>query len=135
LGDWTRRLAIHLSCFTEFGIVVRETLRSTGNAPPASGLGRLARRVEGNIILVHRRFPTEQIPILVFLAHFDKPVPVLDVYAWLRQNEVKIRNPSLALLRLSDKGLVTTLKQNGARLAMITDAGIRMVDEYASSIE
>src|SRR5438445_904495 len=84
------QITVHPSCLTEFGLVVREALRSTGEAVPVSGIDRLARNVEGSIVLIHRRFPSEQIPILVYLAHFDRPVPVLDVYSWMRQNELKI---------------------------------------------
>ena len=135
LDSGENRITVHPSCLAEFGIVAREALTTSGQPAPIGRIERIARMVEGNIILVHRQFPNEQIPILVYLAHFDRPVPVLEIYGWLRQNELKISNPSLALLRLRDKGLVTTLKRDDQRFALITDAGRRMVDEYADSIE
>jgi len=114
--------------------VVREALTAAGRSAPVAGIERIARNVEGDIVLVHRQFPNDQLPILVYLAHFDRPVPVLEIYGWLRQNELKISNPSLALLRLSGKGLVTTLKRGDQRFGLITEAGRRIVDEYADSI-
>jgi hypothetical protein len=128
------RINVHPSCLAEFGLVVREALAAAGRSAPVGGMERIARNVEGDIVLVHRQFPNDQLPILVYLAHFDGPIPVLEIYSWLRQNELKISNPSLALLRLSGKGLVTTLKRDDQRFGLITEAGRRVVDEYADSI-
>lgn len=128
-------IAVHAGCLSEFGMVAREALKLSGQATPALGLERIVREVDGKIVLIHRKFPSEQVPILVYLARFDRPVPVLEVYEWLRRNELKIKNPSLALLRLSSKGLATTLKQDETRFAMITDSGRKMLDEFADSLD
>jgi hypothetical protein len=74
------------------------------------------------------------VPLLVYLAHFDEPVAVLELYRWLRESELSITNPSLALLRLSKKGLATTFKREGTRYAMITDEGKRSLYEYAGKL-
>ncbi len=125
---------VHRRCWSVFSLLVREALRSNDATPIRVGVQKLAKELSGSIVLVHRNFPNEQLPILVYLAHFEQPVPVPDIYAWLRENELKIDNPSLALLRLSKKGLVTTLKRDNARLALITEAGMREVSDYADSV-
>ncbi len=114
--------------------MVHESLARAGQAPSFSGLQRIARDVDGDIVLVHRQFPNEQLPILVYLAHFSRPTPVIEVYRWLKGNELRIKNPSLALLRLSEKGLVSTIRRGNERLALITDKGRMAVEAYAESL-
>ena len=129
LDEGTFRVTVHTACLGEFALVAREALGPGGQTLPTRGIERLTREVDGNIVLIHHRFPNEQLPILVYLAHFDRPVPVPEVYNWLRENELRIRNPSLALLKLSGKGLVATQKREDQRWAISTDDGRRTVDE------
>jgi hypothetical protein len=97
-------------------------------------MDRLAKVVDGRLILVHRSFPNEQFPMLVYLARLDGAAPVGDLYTWLRQNELRVKNPSLSLLHLKEKGYVATFDQGNARFALITDQGRQALDTYISSL-
>jgi len=127
-------LTVHLSCFRDFGTLVKAA--AVGSGPPMSALGleQIARKVGERILLVHQRFPDEQLPLLAYLVHFDKPIPVPQLYAWLRENELGIENPSLSVLRLKRKGLVGTYSDGEARTVLITDMGRQAIRDYAERL-
>src|SRR2546426_8016640 len=109
ITEGERVLALHDSCFKDLALLVRETVRTTTSLGiPVRGLNRLIRDVGGRRILVHRSFPNEQLPALAYLGIMNQPVPVTDVYSWLLENEVRIKNPANQILRLKEKGLVAT---------------------------
>src|SRR5438445_2339497 len=106
-----RVLIVHPSCFADFSSLVKEALNASSLRPPAVGLDRLAKNVNGRLVLVHRNFPNEQMPFLVYLATERDPVIVADLYKWAEQNELRIRNPANQVLRLKEKGLLATYHQ------------------------
>ncbi len=131
-----RSLILHTTCFEEFTLLVQETIRITGSPPVAStGLDRLVRSIGNRKVLVHRGFPNEQLPALALLGTLQDPIAVADVYSWLAENEVKIKNPANQILRLREKGLVATFDQDGQRTVVITDGGRRLLLEYVKSLE
>lgn len=133
--DDGRTVMVHENCFLNFAILVKDVVRGNRLQTPTSGVERLARIVNGALVLMHRSFPNDQMPLLVYLAHLDRAVPVNEVYGWLRQNQLNIKNPSLSVLRLREKGLVATFAQEDTRYVMITEEGKRTVHDYASSLE
>ena len=101
---------------------------------PSSALDRIARTVANRLVLVHRNFPNEQMPVLAYLAIINQPVPVIDVYNWLEQNELNIKNPANQVLRLKDKGHVATFDQEGSRYIVLTDEGRKAIEDYSNSL-
>lgn len=134
ISDGGRTLVVHASCFADFSVLTREALRESGATTPLTGLNRLSRVVNGKLILTHRQFPNDQIPLLIYIAHKDQAVVVSDVYTWLRQNEMSIKNPSLQVHRLREKGLVATFDEDGTRWIVINDEGKRALQEFAESL-
>jgi hypothetical protein len=102
--------------------------------PARAGLDGLARDTPEGFILVHRSFPNEQLPVLVYLAHKNAAVPVGEVYAWLKQNEMDIKNPSLSVLRLKEKDLIAAFEKDKTRYLTITEKGSRAITDYIDSL-
>ncbi len=127
-------LQVHAACFKTFSSLVKEALRAASVQPSATGLDRLARVVSGRLVLTHRNFPNEQMPFLVYLAAQKDPVVVAETYRWAAQNELRIANPALQILRLKKKGLVATYENEGERCVVITDAGRKAIEEFAASV-
>lgn len=129
-----RELLVHASCFADFVPLVREALGPSGALLPTTGLAKLAKTVDGRLVLVHRSFKNEQMPFLVYLASQKDPVAVTDMYGWAQQNELRIGNMANQVLRLKTKGLIATFDRAGERVAVITEDGRKAIEEYASSL-
>jgi hypothetical protein len=128
-----REILVHTSCFDDFAPLVREALATSGVTPP-TGLSKLARSVDGRLVLVHRNFKNEQMPFLVYLAGQKDPVAVTEMYSWAEQNELRIHNMANQVLRLKNKGFISTFDREGERVAVITEDGRRAIEEYAASL-
>jgi hypothetical protein len=129
-----RVLHIHDTCYSDFGALLQNVMTNRNLRPANVGLEKLTRSVGGRLILIHRNFPNEQMPLLAFLAQHEEPTSVDDVYQWLQQNEVNISNPANQVLRLKNKGLISALQSGESRQVMITDEGRKVIEEYAKSI-
>lgn len=134
MNDSGRRIESHEDCFTDFSLLVRDVLATGDQPPPSQGLDRLARKIGGNLVLVHRAFPNETLPLLVYLAHQSKPVPVTEVYDWLKKNELSIKNPANQILRLKERGLAAAFEEETGRHVIITQEGRRIILEYSNSL-
>ena len=129
-----RVLHVHDTCYSDFGALLRSASDDLAMRPTVVGMDKLTKSVGGRLILTHRNFPNEQMPLLAFLARQENPIAVNEVYQWLEQNEVNISNPANQVLRLKNKGLVSTLQDGESRQVMITDEGRNVIGEYAKSI-
>lgn len=130
-----RTILVHTSCFADFAPLVVAAFGSSRITPSAVGLDRLAKNVDGRLVIVHRNYDNEQMPFLVFLAAQTGPVVVTEMYEWAEQNELHIGNPANQVLRLKNKGLVGVVQSpDGKRLIFITDEGRRTIEEYAASL-
>jgi len=129
-----RRLVMHLACFEDFESLVREVGQVPTLTAPKPGFERLAKEVDGHLILVHRDFPNEQMPFLVYLASQENPAVVTDMYNWAEQNELRIRNPANQILRLKEKNHISTYDRDGKRFAVITDEGRAFVGKFAARL-
>ncbi len=130
-----RTILVHASCFADFAPLVAAALSPSTAPPRAVGLDRLAKSIDGRLVLIHRTFDNEQMPFLVYLAGQKDPVVVNDMYDWAEQNELHIGNPANQVLRLKNKGLVGVVQSaDGKRLIFITDKGRVAIEEYASGL-
>lgn len=127
-------LVVHSSCFEDFAALVTAASRVPGVPTAPTGLDLLIRTMGGQPVLVHRSFPNEQMPYLAYFAMQEEPVPVADVYQWGEQNEVHSSNASACIMRLRNKGLLSTFDKDGTRYAVITEDGRKAIEEYAASL-
>lgn len=91
--------------------------------------------IEGNPVLIYRNFPNQYIPILIFFEIYrDEPKTYTELRKWLDSNAVKMKNISIPIRRLLDRGSLAVIK-NGERITryLITDAGRTELKEYVVS--
>ncbi len=127
-------LVVHTSCFEDFAVLVAATTRVSGVQLGATGIDRLVKMMDGRPVLTHRTFPNEQMPFLAFLATQTDAVSVAEMYKWAEQNELRIANPALQVLRLKNKGFISVFDKDGDRHAIITEDGRKAIAEYAESL-
>lgn len=118
----------HVSCVTRLRAVLGDDSGDTPGPIKERGETTLLER-HGDDWTLSKRDTSVTTVILAYLSVQPGPCEVKSVYDWLRRNEVSCSNPSEYVRKMRDRGEITVLNVDGARMIRITDDGIGALEK------